>query len=112
MDTITSHSLPWTEDEYLALGETLARVVLLDGSILVSPRGHPAHQMVQGTLTAVFDASLPAGLHLLSAVNVRLGPNRIVIPDLVVTTEIDMDDLVVPAQAVRLLAPEALLPGR
>ncbi|MBB2946109.1 Uma2 family endonuclease [Actinoplanes lutulentus] len=55
-------------------------------------------------------AAHDAGLHVLEAVNVRVGPARIPIPDLVITTEIDFDELVVDASAVRLVC-EILSPS-
>lgn len=51
---VLEHAGPWTEREYLALGETLNRIELIDGGLWVSP----AYE----------------------AINVRLATDRIVIP--------------------------------
>ncbi|MBO4210736.1 Uma2 family endonuclease, partial [Micromonospora echinofusca] len=50
------------------------------------------------------------GLEVLEAVNVRLFPGRIPIPDLVVVGEIDFDEPIVEAASVRLVC-EIISPG-
>jgi Uma2 family endonuclease len=76
-----------------------------------APGSTPRHQYVAAELAALLGAAAAkAGLHALRAVNVRLGPARIAVPDVVVTAGIDFDELVVDAAAVRMvceiLAPE------
>jgi Uma2 family endonuclease len=92
------------EHEYLALGETPERIELFDGSLHVTPAPCPRHQHMSSRLGAVLDhAARRVGLHTLRAVNVRLRPDRIPIPDLVITSDIDFDELVIDAAAVRLV---------
>lgn len=52
---------------------------------------------------AIAPAAEQAGRHALEAVDVRLRPDRIPVPDLVVTTDIDFDQLVIDAEVVRLV---------
>lgn len=79
------HPEPWTETEYLALGETRNRIELVDGNLWVRPAPGRPHQDISFLLlTAVRSAARSAGLRAHAAVNVRLAANRIVIPDLVV----------------------------
>jgi hypothetical protein len=99
ISTFFPHGRPLTDDEFLAIGETRQRVELLDGCLLISARGIPRHQFLVGALASAL------GGHVLSGVNVRLQPGRIVTPDVVVTTTtIDFDKPVIEAEAVLTIA--------
>ena len=81
---------PWTEDAWFALTrDALARgdgrVELVDGALLVGPG--PAGDragMVERVRDAVA-ARLPEGLRVVGPVALRLGPDCVLVPDLVVT---------------------------
>ncbi|MEV1285752.1 Uma2 family endonuclease [Micromonospora sp. NPDC049679] len=101
---VFGHGGPWTEEEHLALGETLKRVELLDGSLFVTTAPTPRHRRISRRLAnALEPGAEAAGLHVHEAVNVRLKPGRMPIPDVVITEDIDFDELVVDAAAVRLV---------
>jgi Uma2 family endonuclease len=74
-----------------------------DGTMLTRPQETPRHQMIVGALAGALRAGR-RDLHVLSGVPVRLGPQRIVMPDLVVTGEIDPDAPVVEAGSVLMVA--------
>lgn len=98
------HAVPWTEAEFLALGETTDRVELFDGSLHVTPAPGLRHQNLSYRLCRILDpAATAAGLAVYQAVNVRLAPSRIPIPDLVIVAPTDPDALVVDAASVRLV---------
>jgi Uma2 family endonuclease len=92
------------EEEFLAIGETPDRIELFDGSLYVSAAPTPRHQVISHRLTsALDDGAAAAGLRAMPAVNVRLRPDRIPIPDIVIASDVDLDDLAVDASAVHLV---------
>jgi Uma2 family endonuclease len=105
------HVDPWTEDEYLALGETPDRVELFDGSLLVSPAPTPQHQDISYNLaTALWPGARAAGLRVYEGINLRLKRGRIPIPDLVVVGPINRAEAVVDVAAAHLVC-EIVSPG-
>ncbi|MEU8243126.1 Uma2 family endonuclease [Actinoplanes missouriensis] len=98
------HSQPWEAEEYLALGETLSRVDLIEGSLWAAPRGNAVHQDIAANLRiAVQPEAHASGYRTYHYVNVRLAPDTIVGPDLVVTTVRRTDDIAAEASEVILL---------
>jgi Uma2 family endonuclease len=100
----TTHSGPWTEEEYLALGEDNDRIELIDGDLRVTASPSPWHQRACRKLaSALEEGADDRGLHVHWAINLRLKPSRIVIPDLTITTPIDFEDRVVPGASAALV---------
>lgn len=95
----------WNEEDYFGLGETADRVELFDGILVVTPCAEPGHQALSLRLALVLDKpARRAGWSAVPAVNVRLGPGRVAIPDLVITRPQSYDALVVDAVDVPFVA--------
>jgi Uma2 family endonuclease len=97
-----AHEGPWTEQDVLALPVD-RHIELLDGSLLVSPTSSHRHQWLSSRLWAALNAAAPPGTRALEAVNVRVGTDRLLIPDLAVIEEPDMRARVADAADVRLV---------
>ncbi|MGH3821859.1 MAG: Uma2 family endonuclease [Pseudonocardiaceae bacterium] len=89
--TLLDHVGPWTEQDYLALPDDRRRIELLDGGLLVSPAAGGRHQRLSSQLWHALGRAAPSWLEVLEAVNVRVAPGRILIPDLVVVTNPGLD---------------------
>ncbi|MFP5348040.1 MAG: Uma2 family endonuclease [Actinomycetes bacterium] len=105
-----SHEGPWTEADYLSLPDEWRRVELLDGALLVNPSPTTRHQRLSSRLWLVLESRRPAGMEILEAVNVRVAPERILIPDLVAVRASEEDQKVLDAADVAL-AVEIVSPG-
>lgn len=83
-DLFAGHAGPWTEEEWLALPETMGRVELLDGALLVSPNPANPHQRLVRHLGYALDLAAPEDLEVLEGISVRLARGRLLIPDIAV----------------------------
>ncbi|MGH3921117.1 MAG: Uma2 family endonuclease [Pseudonocardiaceae bacterium] len=88
---LLDHVGPWTERDYLALPEDRRRIELLDGGLLVSPAAGGRHQRLSFQLCYALGLAAPNWVEVLEAINVRVAPGRILIPDLVVVTNPGLD---------------------
>lgn len=99
---IVDHEGPWTEEAYLALPEDPG-IELVDGSLLVSPHAGGGHQRLSTNLLYALAAAMPDELEILPTVNLRVGPGRLLVPDLVVITEPGLDVHVYDAAQVAMV---------
>ncbi|HWR46230.1 MAG TPA: Uma2 family endonuclease [Pseudonocardiaceae bacterium] len=108
--SLLDHVGQWTERDYLALPEDRRRIELLDGGLLVSPAAGGRHQRLSFHLSYALGRAAPSRLEVLAAINVRVAPGRILIPDLVVVANPGLDLAVwEPADVVMVV--EIVSPG-
>jgi Uma2 family endonuclease len=97
---LLEHPEPWSEDEYFALGVTVSRVELVDGSLWVSPAPSKRHQRIVFLLVKALDAAAEqCGLLALNDVNLRLASGRVLEPDLVVADTDEVGNTVEAGEA-------------
>jgi Uma2 family endonuclease len=83
---IDTHVGPWSEEDLLALPDTVQRYELLEGILLVNPPPGGPHQRVSLNLASVLrNAEIP-GLMVVEVMGVRLPGNTVFIPDILVAT--------------------------
>jgi Uma2 family endonuclease len=86
-ESFPQHPLPWTIDELLSLPEDNGqRIELVDGAVIVSPAPARRHQQLLHRLAFQLETASPRGLGIEPGINVVLGENRLLIPDIAVTT--------------------------
>jgi hypothetical protein len=94
---VFDHEGPWTEESYLGLSRTGrnpsapddGRVELVDGALLVGPGTTGERRRVVGRVREAVEAALPDGLRVVGPVPLRLGPDCVLAPDLVVTRAVE-----------------------
>jgi Uma2 family endonuclease len=97
------HAGPWTEADYLSMPDDRARIELLDGGLFVNPAPGTRHQRLSLRICMALEAARPAGMEMLEAVNIRVAPGRILIPDVVAVTRPGEDRAVLDAGDVALV---------
>lgn len=76
----------WTAEDLDAMPEDGRRRELLDGVLVMSATRTAAYQTTAGQLMAALYESCPDGYDVTQAVEIRFGPRRVFIPDVLVTT--------------------------
>jgi hypothetical protein len=82
---VFDHEGPWTENAYLALPRD-GRVEVVDGTLIVGPGASEQRAAVVARVRDAMAAALPDGLSVRGPVPLRLGPDCVLVPDLVVTS--------------------------
>ncbi len=83
---LDTHVGPWSEEDLLALPDTVQRYELLEGTLLVNPPPTGSHQRVSVKLANLLEAAAIPGLTVVVAVGVRLPDNTVFIPDVLIAT--------------------------
>lgn len=104
------HSDPWTEEDFLALPPGGPKIELVEGKLIASPAPRRAHQRLMRRLANSLEENAPAQLGVDVELNIRVGPGKILIPDVVATYE-QGDDVCVHDPEHVLLVAEVLSPS-
>ncbi|MCP2166345.1 Uma2 family endonuclease [Goodfellowiella coeruleoviolacea] len=105
------HEGAWTIQDVLALPEDRTqRVELVDGALVVSPRGALLHQVLAFELGATLKAACPAGLRATAEIDVEMPAGNWLIPDFTVIRDVGFPAGLFPAEHV-VLAGEVVSPS-
>jgi hypothetical protein len=94
--TVFTHVGPWAEDAYLTLRHD-GRVEVVDGTLLIGPGAAERRSRVIERVREAVAAALPDGLLVIGPARLHLGPDCVLVPDLVVTATPDDE----PADAAK-----------
>jgi hypothetical protein len=83
--SLFDHEGPWTEAAYLALKHD-GRIEVVDGTLIIGPGPHPRRIRAIEHLREAVASALPDGLVVRGPVPLRLGPDCLLVPDLIVTS--------------------------
>jgi hypothetical protein len=82
--SVFDHQGPWTEAAYLDLPRN-ERVEVVEGTLLIGPGANAEHAAAVDWVRDSIVAALPDGLTVRGPVSLRLGPDCVLVPDLIVT---------------------------
>jgi len=82
--SVFDHEGPWSEAAYLALRHD-GRIEVVDGTLLIGPNARPRRTRAIERVRAAVAAALPDGLVVRGPVPLRLGPDCMLVPDLIIT---------------------------
>ena len=96
----------YTPADLAATPDDGQRYELIDGALIVSCSPIPLHQLAAGRLCNLLNAAAPSGLEAVCTIDVRCGPDTVLVPDVVMllSSVIDEPDCVVVADHVALVA--------
>ncbi len=97
------HAGPWTEDDWLAIPDTPARIELVSGVLVVNALPDRPHQRLTRRLANLVERSCPdPAWEVFDGLNVRLWADHVRIPDVVVARHRELGQ-VAPASEILLL---------
>jgi hypothetical protein len=105
-DPVFDHEGPWTEDAYLALPRT-DRVEVVEGTLLVGAGTSAERATAVAAVREAIAAALPDGLRVRGPVALRLGPDCVLVPDLIVTAAGDEEEAAQEQEAQERAAAES-----
>jgi Uma2 family endonuclease len=76
----------WTETDLEVLPDDNRRRELVEGSLILRPSPSASHQVVTMRLMVALDNVAPVGFHVTQGVQVRLTPETVLIPDVLITS--------------------------